>query len=134
MARDFKPIAASPAQWDFKPMEKPTFIELLQDRIEADPELNETALAIKAGLDKSTVRQMIKLNRSPRLKTAQAICEALGTTYEEFMAEALSEEERLIHDLVRRMSPQQRRRLLGFGEGLLDGGDPSQSEDPPTAE
>lgn len=62
------------------------FWEILRDKIESDPDLSASALAVKAGLSNSAIRQMITNERDPRLGTAKRICEALGTTYETFMA------------------------------------------------
>lgn len=63
------------------------FIEKLAARIDGDPDINVTSLAVAAGLDKSTIRQMIANGRNPRIDTARKICAALGTTYERFMQE-----------------------------------------------
>ena len=63
-----------------------TFVEILAERIASDPNLTDSGLAGRAGLDNSTIRQMIKLNRSPRIDTALKIVHALGETLESFMA------------------------------------------------
>lgn len=109
-------------------MTKLTFPQRLQRYIEEHPDLTEAGLAQRAGLDKTTIRQMILKNRSPRMVTAQKICAAIGTTVEEFMADGLSEEERDIARLVSRLSLRQRRQLLGYGEGLLEGSDQAHSQ------
>ena len=108
-----------------------TFPERLKALIDNDPDLTEAGLANKAGLDKTTIRQMIAKNRSPRMVTAEKICAALGTTVEEFMTVNLSQAERDIARLVSRLSVDQRRRLLGYGEALLDEADNSHQQSPP---
>lgn len=65
-----------------------TFVEILTDRIASTEGLTVSGLAIKAGLDNSTIRQMIALNRSPRIDTAVKICAALGETVEGFMSQS----------------------------------------------
>lgn len=69
------------------------FYEILADRIANDPDLTDAGLANAAGLDNSTIRQMIRHKRSPRINTAIKICKALGTTVEDFLSES--------HDPVR---------------------------------
>ena len=63
------------------------FWEKLRDHIAADPDLSVAGVAITAGLANSTIRQMIANQRNPRLETAERICVAMGTTYEDFMAD-----------------------------------------------
>lgn len=47
---------------------------------------NPTALAKAAGLDKTAIRQMIVLERNPRIDTAMKICSALGVSLDQFFA------------------------------------------------
>ncbi|WP_226941940.1 helix-turn-helix domain-containing protein [Pseudooceanicola spongiae] len=97
------------------------FAEKLRQLIDEDPKLTPAGLAIKAGLSSATIRKLLSgENRNPRIDTAEKICQALGTTYEDFMREKPVPEETEILDLVKRLSPEQRRRLLGYGEALLD--------------
>ena len=49
------------------------FVDILADRIAADPSLTEAGLAKAAGLDNSTIRQMIRHHRHPRIDTALKI-------------------------------------------------------------
>jgi plasmid maintenance system antidote protein VapI len=79
------PIAAMPRQADNFPMSD--FVEILAKRLAADPSLTEAGLAKRAGLDNSTIRQMIKFGRNPRIDTAIKICRALGETVESFMSQ-----------------------------------------------
>jgi DNA-binding phage protein len=95
------------------------FILKLKAVIDADPSINASKLAVDAGLSNSAIRLMIAQNKSPTLKTARKICEALGTTLEVFMSEASTEEEREIVDLVAQLPANLRQKLLGFGQGLL---------------
>lgn len=120
MTRVFKLIARNQSQWEFKPMNKKTFPQLLDERIKQDKDLNRTKLAKAAGLDKSTIRQMIEMNKSPRMETAEKICKALGTTVEEFMAQGSTEEEQRIAYLVSQIPAEMRLRVLGFSEALHD--------------
>ncbi|MBL1438361.1 MAG: helix-turn-helix transcriptional regulator [Rhodobacteraceae bacterium] len=62
-----------------------TFTETLDEHIKATPDLTEAGLARSVGLDKSTIRQMIKFGRQPGVENALKICAALGTTIEDFM-------------------------------------------------
>jgi transcriptional regulator with XRE-family HTH domain len=97
-----------------------TFTERLKAAIEGDPELTEAGLAKMASLDASTIRQMIIKNRSPRMATAQKICAALGTTVEQFMLDDPLPVDRDIARLASQLTDEHRRRLLAYGEGLLD--------------
>ena len=54
------------------------FVDILLERLAENPDITESGLARKAGLDNSTIRQMIKFRRSPRIDTAVKICRALG--------------------------------------------------------
>ncbi len=101
-------------------MERLSFPQKLKAAIDADPVLTEAGLAQSAGLDKTTIRQMIAKDRSPRMETAEKICAALGTTVEEFMAVGRSEEERSIARLVSQLSVENRRQIVGYGEALLE--------------
>lgn len=103
-----------------------SFIEKLIARIESDPDLNVTNLSVAAGLDKSTIRQMITFRRNPRIDTARKICGALGTTYEQFMSEGRSPARAELSTLVDQLSDAeidflldvaraQRERLRGEG-------------------
>jgi transcriptional regulator with XRE-family HTH domain len=105
-----------------------TFPHRLKAYIEDNPDMTVAGVAQKAGLDKSTIRQMILKNRSPRMETAERICAALGTTVEEFMTEGQSEEVRNIARLVSQLSVEQRLKLLGYGASLLE--QPDQPHQP----
>ncbi|MBL1434714.1 MAG: helix-turn-helix transcriptional regulator [Rhodobacteraceae bacterium] len=95
------------------------FLIKLKARIDNDPDITTSGLAIKAGLDNSAIRSMFKRGyKSLRITTARKICEALGTTYEEFMSEAQTTEEFEIVRLVSQLSETDRQLLLGFGQGL----------------
>ncbi|GEM_PF-2347017 len=109
------------------------FLVRLKERIDSDPDLTVSGLAIKAGLDNSAIRNMFSRNyKSLRISTARQICAALGTTLEEFMSEAHTPEEREIVRLVSRLPDHLRRQLLGYGQGLLvseDQAAPKSGED-----
>jgi len=94
------------------------FVDILIKRIESDPELTEAGLAKKAGLDNSTIRQMIKHRRNPRIDTAIKICKALGETVETFMSQARDPAvaEILLH--LEQLSPRERALLLAAARGL----------------
>lgn len=95
-----------------------TFVEILRDRIANDPSLTEAGLAVKAGLDNSTIRQMIAQNRSPRIDTAVKICAALGESVESFMEQSRDPvvSEILFH--LEQLTPEERDLLLAAARGL----------------
>jgi len=65
------------------------FVETLRWWLEHKEEMNPTALARAAGLDKTAVRQIIVMERSPRVDTALKICGALGVSLDQFFARDL---------------------------------------------
>lgn len=95
-----------------------SFVEILRDRIDNDPNLTVAGLAVKAGLDNSTIRQMISQNRSPRIDTAIKICAALGETVESFMQQSREPavSEILFH--LEQLTPEERDLLLAAARGL----------------
>ena len=110
------------------------FLRRLRETIDADPNLTEAGLAVKAGLDNSAIRAMFKHadKRSPRIETARRICEALGTTLEEFLSNAQTNEEREIVRLVMQLPEHLRHELLGYGRALAaqqDRGLPKQPKE-----
>ncbi|GAB5432203.1 MAG: hypothetical protein EpisKO_15730 [Epibacterium sp.] len=105
------------------------FLVRLKAAIDADPELNVSNLATKAGLGNSTIRLMFRDNKSPRVATMRKICAALGTTLEEFMSEAQTEEEKEIVRLVMKLPAHLRRQLLAYGEGLAAAADQPPKEE-----
>ncbi len=95
------------------------FVEILIQRIKSDPELTEAGLAVRAGLDNSTIRQMIKNHRNPRIDTAMKICHALGETVETFMSQRASDpvmSELLFH--LEQLTAEERAMLLAAAKGL----------------
>lgn len=96
-----------------------TFAERLRAAIEADPDLTPSSLAVAAGLDNSTIRQLLsgKAN-NPRVDTAMKICAALGTTLEEFLGVEYDPVQREIVRLYTRLSAEERRLLLGAAQGI----------------
>ncbi|GGA24030.1 helix-turn-helix domain-containing protein [Neptunicoccus cionae] len=94
------------------------FLLKLDAVIAADPELTVSNLAVKAELSNSAIRQMFDQNRSPRVSTMRKICSALGTTLEEFMSHAQTEEELEIVRLISQLPPALRHELLGYGRAL----------------
>lgn len=105
-----------------------TFAERLRRAIDADPDLTEAGLAVKAGLDNSALRSLLSGRvKNPRLDTAMKVCNALGTTLENFMSGAFEaaqlpadEEAQHIRDLLSQLSLRERRLLITYGEGLRD--------------
>lgn len=97
------------------------FVDILAARIAGDPDLTEAGLAKKAGLNNSTIRQMIKHRRSPRIETAVKICRALGETVESFLSKNRDPvmSEILFH--LEQLSAEERRLLLGAARGLREG-------------
>jgi transcriptional regulator with XRE-family HTH domain len=96
-----------------------TFAERLRAAIDADPDLTPAGLATKAGLDNSTIRQLLsgKAN-NPRVDTAMRICAALGTTLEEFLGLEYDPVQREIVRLYMQLSVEERRLLLGAAQGI----------------
>lgn len=110
-------------------MKDRTFAEKLRQRIDSDPELTEAGLAVKAGLSNAAIRRLMTgATQNPRVDTAMKICQALGTTLEEFMGQPQTEEERRIAHLMSRLSVDERRQLLGYGEGLISLQDQSRQQ------
>lgn len=105
------------------------FLLRLRAAIDADPDLNVSNLAVKAGLGNSAIRLMFKRNTSPRVATMRKICAALGTTLEEFMSNAQTEDEKEIVRLLGQLPEHLRQQLLGYGRGLLDAADQPHRED-----
>lgn len=103
-------------------METREFVQILKDRIEADPNLTVSGLAVKAGLNNSTIRQMIAKGRSPRIETAVKICRALGDTVETFLSEGRDPITREILVCLEQLSDAERRMILGAVKGLHDRG------------
>lgn len=94
------------------------FVETLIQRIADDPNLTEAGLAVRAGLDNSTIRQMIKHHRNPRIDTAMKICRALGETVETFMTRQNDPvmSELLFH--LEQLTEEERGLLLAAARGL----------------
>lgn len=105
------------------------FLLRLKAAIDADPELNVSNLAVKAGLGNSTIRLMFRDNKSPRVATMRKICAALGTTLEEFMSNAQTADEKEIVRLFAKLPEPLKQQLLGYGRGLAAAADQSQPED-----
>lgn len=101
----------------------------LKSVIDADPNLTAAGLAVKAGLSNAAIRKLLAGNtKNPRMDTARRICAALGTTLEEFMSEAQTSEEKEIVRLVMQLPADLRQKLLGYGQGLLEGVNPAPPE------
>ncbi|KFI30434.1 MULTISPECIES: helix-turn-helix transcriptional regulator [Haematobacter] len=96
------------------------FVDILSDRIAADPSLSEAGLAKAAGLDNSTIRQMIKFHRNPRIDTAIKICRALGETVETFMSEQHDPVVSEVLFLLDQLEPAEREMLLAAARGMHD--------------
>ncbi len=95
------------------------FLVKLKAVIDADPNLTAAGLSVKAGLGNSAIRAWFAgTNQSPRIESARKVCEALGTTLEEFLSDAQTEEERQIVRLVSQLPEDLRRQLIGYGEAL----------------
>ncbi|MGH1417192.1 MAG: helix-turn-helix domain-containing protein [Pelagimonas sp.] len=116
-----------------------TFAQHLKSAIDRDPNLTEAGLATKAGLSNSVVRKLLKgTTQNPRVDTAIKLCEALGTTLEDFMSGAfesgqdkLDTEEQRIRNLLSQLSIEERRLLLTYGEGLRDASHPALPKSAP---
>lgn len=107
------------------------FLIRLRDRIDRDPNLTDAGLAKKAGLSDSAIRQYYsRSNRTPRVENARKICAALGTTLEEFMSDAQTQEEREIVRLTLQLSDPLRRQLLGYAQALAAAQDRTDPKPP----
>lgn len=112
-----------------EPLTEP-FLIRLKAMLDAENGLNASSLSVKAGLSNSAIRQMLDKNRSPKVSTMRAICEALGTTLEAFMSNAATEEEKQIVLLISQLPVHLRRQLLGYGQALADAQDPPPLSQP----
>jgi transcriptional regulator with XRE-family HTH domain len=114
-----------------KGMQEQTFAARLRAVIDSDQSLTEAGLATRAGLDNSTIRQLLAgKTKNPRVDTAMKICAALGTTIEEFMGSPQTQEERDILRLISQLPVHLRRQLLGYGQALADAQDQPLSPPP----
>lgn len=103
------------------PDQQDAFIERLRERIESDPDMNPTKLAEKAGLDKTAVRSLlVGRSKTPTFRTVSKIMTALGTTFEEFMGDPKTAEEREILRLLTKLPDAERAQLLGFARWISD--------------
>ena len=129
----FNPNDQQADWWYFYPMNDSEIIEpflrRLKDRIDSDPELTVSGLAVKAGLNNAAIRQWLSgTNKSPTIASARKVCAALGTTLEEFMSEARTPEEKEIVRLANQLPDHLLKELLGYGRGLAAAADRSPQE------
>ena len=94
------------------------FVTLLERRIKSDPDLTVAGLAKAAGLDNSTISQMITNRRSPRIDTAIKICAALGETVDSFMTQARDPVVSEILAHLEQLTFEERQLLLAAVRGL----------------
>lgn len=94
------------------------FVDILADRIENDPNLTVAGLASAAGLDNSTIRQMIKHRRNPRIDTAMKICAALNTTVEGFFHQDMDPNRAELQFLLDQLEEGELRLLLAAAKGF----------------
>lgn len=121
MASENFPIAMSDICRNFAHMADRTFAERLQAYLDANPDITPSRLALDAGLDNSTVRQLLAGKaKNPRIDTAIRICAALGTTLEAFMGLEGDQSRREILSLYAQLSDDERRMLLAAARGLAD--------------
>lgn len=107
------------------------FVRRLRHRIDTDPTLSVAGLAVAAGLNNSAIRSLFSGKaKNPRADTMEKICAALGTTVDQFMAPAQSDEEREIVRLVLLLPAPLRRQLLGYAEALAVSLDPAPPKSP----
>ena len=98
-----------------------TFADLLRVYLDEHPDLTPSRLALDAGLDNSTVRQILSGKaKNPRIDTAMRICAALGTTLEEFMGLEVDQSRQEILQLYTQLPDDARRLLLAAARGLSD--------------
>jgi transcriptional regulator with XRE-family HTH domain len=97
------------------------FLVKLAAYLEANRDKGVTAagLSVDAGLSNSAIRGWLS-GKSGTLTMASArkVCAAMGTTLEEFLSEAQTEEERQIAGLVSQLSGDLLHELLVYGRGL----------------
>lgn len=104
----------------FRRMDTRGFVERLRARLDADPDLTASGLATKAGLSNATIRKLLHgKSQSPRIDTAMRICQALGTTLEEFMGLEVDPSRQEILSLYAQLSDDERRMLLAAAKGLV---------------
>lgn len=110
-----------------------SFADKLAQFLQQSTEWNAYSLAMAAGIDKTTIRKIIENRRNPRYDTIEKICAALKITLEDFMADegiALDESSQHIRNLLSQLSPEERRLLIVYGEGLRDGRGTKRKEPP----
>ena len=130
----FNPNALQISKWYFFPMDDSEimepFLRRLKERIDSDPNLTVSGLAVKAGLNNAAIRQWLSgTNKSPTIASARKVCAALGTTLEEFMSEAETPEEKEIVRLALQLPDHLLKELLGYGRGLAAAAGQSQPKD-----
>lgn len=109
------------------------FLRKLRQVIDETPGLTIAAVARNAGIDNKTIRSWLDgTNRSPTINSARKVCEALGTTLEEFLSDARTEEEKEIVRLVSQLPADLRRQLLGYGQALAASQNPNTPPKPST--
>ena len=108
------------------------FLRKLQQVIDDDPSITVASLSVKAGMNNSAIRGWFANRASPRLSNARRVCEALGTTLEEFLSDARTEEEKEIVRLVSQLPADLRRQLLGYGQALAASQNPNTPPKPST--
>lgn len=107
------------------------FRQRIRERIERDPNLNMTNLAVKAGLHNTAVRNMLNGRvKHPQINTVIAILRALDTTLEDLMNESDGQEDRDTLRLLSRLSVDERAQLLGLARGIAEARDRAPKQAP----
>ncbi|MEW9920022.1 helix-turn-helix domain-containing protein [Marimonas sp. MJW-29] len=101
-------------------MDGNAFVKKLRQRIEGDPNLTPAGLAQLAGIDGSTIRKMLSIKgASPRIVTAEKICAALGTNFNDFMSDGPDPHHKEILQLYDQLTEEERRLILAAARGML---------------
>jgi transcriptional regulator with XRE-family HTH domain len=75
------------------PQQEDAFVRKLRAMFQADPSITPSSLALKAGLDNSTIRQLLAGKaKSTTVANAEKICAALGTTLSQFISKRSDKE------------------------------------------
>lgn len=94
------------------------FTECLQWWLSHREDMTPTALSRAAGLDKTAIRQMIALDRSPRIDTAMKIFQVLGVTADQFFAKQDAPDRRHLYALLDKLTDDELALLLAAAQGL----------------
>lgn len=98
------------------------FVDALKWWLETRQDLTPTGISRQAGLDKTAVRQMIVMDRSPRIDTALKICGVFGVTLDQFLARDADARRSELLRLLDRLSDDELAILQAAARGIAEKG------------